>query len=308
MISLYCVINSSTSPWSLWPLNKWFYFFSPPLHQSISPSSLFPSFKSSGIWQLVRWRNEENKSRCSLLLQIVCAHDKSSPSEVRHWQQADYVTEPMKRGYCVGPKNSSAAKLKPPPKRRSREVRIPLELQEKRCDSKMSFKIKITPLLMCIRASRHILIFFTSICLSFTYFITYFLFHLSCFPFSPYIFFLPPTWSVFLYFLRSLPPITHFPLPPSFLISFSVYRTSSQKAARWIRQATTCSVCVCVCSALCISSPPGQRQGTGNTGSSPLSLSAECRVKMTTTEHKTYEHTVRSSETQLIRSHFQGEY
>lgn len=249
MISLYCVINSSTSPWSLWPLNKWFYFFSPPLHQSISPSSLFPSFKSSGIWQLVRWRNEENKSRCSLLLQIVCAHDKSSPSEVRHWQQADYVTEPMKRGYCVGPKNSSAAKLKPPPKRRSREVRIPLELQEKRCDSKMSFKIKITPLLMCIRASRHILIFFTSICLSFTYFITYFLFHLSCFPFSPYIFFLPPTWSVFLYFLRSLPPITHFPLPPSSFLSHLLLRLSHifSKGSE-VNQAGdhVFSVCLCV--------------------------------------------------------------
>lgn len=238
MISLYCVINSSTSPWSLWPLNKWFYFFSPPLHQSISPSSLFPSFKSSGIWQLVRWRNEENKSRCSVLLQIVCAHDKSSPSEVRHWQQADYVTEPMKRGYCVGPKNSSAAKLKPPPKRRSREVRIPLELQEKRCDSKMSFKIKITPLLMCIRASRHILIFFTSICLSFTYFITYFLFHLSCFPFSPalpiFSFYLLPDPSSYTSFAHYLPLLTSSFLP-SFLISFSVYRTSSQKAARWIR-------------------------------------------------------------------------
>lgn len=121
----------------------------------------------------------------------------------------------MKQGYCVRPKNSRAAQLKPPPKRRSTEVRILLELQEKRCDSKMSFKIKITPLLMCIRASRLRFLFSSH---QFVFYLFHYLLPVSLVLFSlsscsPYIFSSPPTWSVFLYFLRSLPPITHFLLP-----------------------------------------------------------------------------------------------
>lgn len=119
---LFSVIFSPLSPAdpfilrykSLWPISDLHLCLS--LHQSISQPGLIPlsGFRSPGLEEALALgsdgSSDEEMKQIRLLSSppdCVCVRDESSPSEVL--RRADYVTEPMKQGYCVRPKNSGDA-------------------------------------------------------------------------------------------------------------------------------------------------------------------------------------------------------